>query len=188
MAGSGEITIVPPAPIRVTSQAAPSAKAQAQFVELYTRQYPRVVGYAQRRTADRARAEDIAAEAFRIAWEHTRTVGVPNAAWLFVTARNVLANDSRAELRLAELGRKLAVEAALRPSGWEWDQAGERFYTALDALADDQRELLMAHYWDGLSTAECAALLGCSAGAVRVRLHRARAALRHHYQSGEGKA
>ncbi|MDR1800096.1 MAG: hypothetical protein LBR19_09515 [Bifidobacteriaceae bacterium] len=37
---------------------------------------------------------------------------------------------------------------------------------------------LPPHYWEELSAGECAQVLGCSTGAVWVRLHRARAALR----------
>jgi RNA polymerase sigma-70 factor (ECF subfamily) len=51
----------------------------------------------------------------------------------------------------------------------------------LDRLAPHHREILSAHYWDGLSGAECAALFDCTPGAVWVRLHRARAAFRSAY-------
>jgi len=167
---------------------APSAQAERRFVELYERHYPRVLGFVQRRVGDRARAEDITADAFRLAWEHTTADSVPTPGWLFVTARNVAYNEGRARLRLAELGRRLAVEESLRPAHLTWDAAGERLYAALDRLAFDQREILMAHYWDGLTTAECGALLGCSGGAARVRLHRARAALRRQLDSMEEPA
>jgi len=207
MAGGGEVALPPPvapsvappgASSAVTSavtspavrRSAPSARAEARFIALYERHYPRVLGYAQRRVGDRARAEDIAADTFRIAWEHTRKDGPPSPGWLFVTARNVMSNERRAALRLTELGRKLAVEARIESGpgsspgpGSDPGTPRERFYAALDALTADQRELLMAHYWDGLSTAECGALLGCSGGAVRVRLHRARAALRRQLES-----
>ena len=49
---------------------------------------------------------------------------------------------------------------------------------ALDMLSGLQREAVLLHYVEGLSTAEIAGLRGESAGAVRIRLHRARAKLR----------
>jgi len=48
----------------------------------------------------------------------------------------------------------------------------------LDRLTESDRELLMAHYWDELSGAQCAQLVGCSMSAIWVRLHRARRALK----------
>ena len=49
-------------------------------------------------------------------------------------------------------------------------------HDVLDALPEAAREVLMLPYWDGLPAAEAGRVLGCSAAAVWVRLHRARAA------------
>ena len=49
---------------------------------------------------------------------------------------------------------------------------------AIEVLPEGQRQVVLMHYVDGLSCQEIAALLGQSTGAVRVRLHRARAQLR----------
>ena len=49
---------------------------------------------------------------------------------------------------------------------------------AIKVLPKGQRQVVLMHYVDGLSCQEIAALLGRSTGAVRVRLHRARAQLR----------
>ncbi|MFI7634921.1 RNA polymerase sigma factor [Nonomuraea sp. NPDC049400] len=47
-------------------------------------------------------------------------------------------------------------------------------YEAFKRLSDDDRELLALVAWEGLSGAEIAKVLGCSRGAARIRLHRAR--------------
>jgi RNA polymerase sigma factor (sigma-70 family) len=49
-----------------------------------------------------------------------------------------------------------------------------RLRTALDGLADSDRELLLLVVWEGLSPAEAAVALGISQVAARSRLHRAR--------------
>jgi uncharacterized protein len=49
---------------------------------------------------------------------------------------------------------------------------------AIEILPVRQREVVLMHYVEGLACQEIAALLGESTGAVRVRLHRARARLR----------
>jgi RNA polymerase sigma-70 factor (ECF subfamily) len=41
-------------------------------------------------------------------------------------------------------------------------------------LSEPEREVLRLIAWDGLSTGDAARVYGCSAGAFRVRLHRAR--------------
>jgi RNA polymerase sigma-70 factor (ECF subfamily) len=146
-----------------------------RFAALYTAHYGRVLAYAQRRLPDRETAEDVTADVFRIAWEKSAEAKI-TPGWLFTTAQNVILHHKRAYARATALSRKVA-EIQRR---FEGDQGAqdERVLDALDRLADQPRELLIAHYWDGLTTAECAALAGCSAGAVRVRLLRARAQLK----------
>ena len=45
---------------------------------------------------------------------------------------------------------------------------------ALAALPERDREAILLHAWEGLSAPEAAEVLGCSATAYRLRLHRAR--------------
>jgi RNA polymerase sigma factor (sigma-70 family) len=54
----------------------------------------------------------------------------------------------------------------------------ERVRAAVHALPTGQREAVLLHYLEGFTQRELAALLGIRAGAVKVRLHRARANLR----------
>jgi RNA polymerase sigma-70 factor (ECF subfamily) len=154
----------------------------ARFTDLYTEHYGRVVAYAKRRVGDLAAAEDIAAEVFRIAWQRTGEIGVPGAGWLFETARHTVLHHVRTAARQGALAESAAREAGRRQTlQADEDAQVERVRQALEELTPDQRELLTAHYLDGLSGAECGALLGCSTGAVWVRLHRARAALKQRF-------
>lgn len=57
------------------------------------------------------------------------------------------------------------------------DQA-RRVAVAIDGLPDEARAVVVLRDVQGLSTKEAAAVLGISEGAVKVRLHRAHAALR----------
>jgi RNA polymerase sigma factor (sigma-70 family) len=83
--------------------------------------------------------------------------------------------------------RELAASAPLpddRPDGQPGpeeqaeaaDLAG-RVRRAVATLAPGQRQAVLAFYWQGLTHAEAAAELGISPGAVKARLHQARAAL-----------
>jgi len=140
------------------------------FVELYEKQYPRVVAYARRRLGSTMDAEDCAAEVFRLAWEHDDP---PSVGWLFVTAKNIVYAVSRSNRRLSELCSRIAVE-----EGTQITDEDLGVLDAMDALSEADREILMAYYWDDLSGAQCAGLMGCSVAAVWVRLHRARQALK----------
>ncbi|PEN05244.1 RNA polymerase subunit sigma-24 [Longimonas halophila] len=67
---------------------------------------------------------------------------------------------------------------------WDPEQTAERaerkelVHKALDELSDSYREVIVLRDLEERSTKETAELLGISRGAVRVRLHRARQALR----------
>ncbi|MDR3360223.1 MAG: RNA polymerase sigma factor [Bifidobacteriaceae bacterium] len=167
------------APFRAGLGRAGAARREREFTRLFTADYPRILAYLLRREAEPETARDIAAEVFRIAWE--KDGPLPDAPWLFVTARNLLANSNRSRVRAAELRQTIinhltrdshpgSAPAPPAPSAEE-DQVRQ----ILARLPEPQREILTAHYWDGLSGAECAALLGCSIPAVWKRLSRARA-------------
>ena len=176
-----EAIVEPAAPDAVNSRPvgrrpAADPRVRTQFVAVYTRDYPRLLAFVLRRTGDRGVAEDLTAEVFRIAWERIDT-GAPTSAWLFVTARNLTMAHHRATRRSAAARQRLIDAGPVNADG-DPGRRSEQVAAALDALPAEQRELLMARYWDELSGAECAAIAGCSVGAMWVRLHRARAALR----------
>jgi RNA polymerase sigma-70 factor (ECF subfamily) len=66
------------------------------------------------------------------------------------------------------------VQAALR------NERRQRVRALLDRLAGTDREVLVLRFLERLSTAETAAVLGISPGAVRLRLMRALERLRQH--------
>lgn len=57
-------------------------------------------------------------------------------------------------------------------------QNSERIFNHINQLPDDYRMVLLLRDIEELSTREVAELLGCSEGSVKVRLHRARCALK----------
>jgi len=163
--------VLPPIRSSLDAPRAPKPGENSDFVALYQQQYPRIVAYAQRRVGNTADAEDIAAEVFRLAWERLE---LPSIGWLFVTARNtVMAYNRKARQSDAirdRIGGELAVNGLSSPQSVQ----AERIRDGLILMDEPERELLMAVYWDDLSGAQCAQLLGCSIGAVWVRLHRSR--------------
>jgi len=73
---------------------------------------------------------------------------------------------------------------AEQPTEWQPErfvenkELGELIQKALNKLPTQYKTIIILRDMEGLSTEDTAELLGMSAGAVRVRLHRARQALR----------
>ena len=136
--------------------------------------YPRVMAYAMRRTMDRSRADEVAAETFVVAWRRRRDRPGDELSWLLGVARRVLANQRRGDARREALDGRVLAE--WRGGGDPSDGVGEReaILTALSRLGAADRELLILLCWDGLDRGQASAVLGCSRAALAVRLHRAR--------------
>ncbi len=153
---------------------------QQRFREIYEANHAPLGAYALRRCASPEDAADVVAETFAIAWRRIRQVpaGRDATLWLFGTARKVLANQRRGERRRARLSLRLKAEPAAAQAGGQ-ERAGELELAkvALQRLSPAQRDLLGLVAWEGLSTAELAAVLGCSENAAKIRVHRARRAL-----------
>jgi len=73
----------------------------------------------------------------------------------------------------ADLGRQSAVMRTDRDVPF-----GDMISASLDRLKPSDREIIELSAWEQLTPAEIAAVIGMKSGAVRVRLHRIRNALR----------
>ena len=109
--------------------------------------------------------------------------GAQTRLWLFGVAHRALANQSRAERRRRNLGARLTehLTEASAPdpaSAYEHDAQVQAIHQSLGTLSDVDRALVTLTAWESLSVAEAAKVLGITAGAARVRLHRARTRLR----------
>lgn len=141
----------------------------ARFEDLYRRHVAAIAAYALRRVSREA-AEDVVAETFLVAWRRLEEVPEPALPWLFGVARGTLANHHRSSRRREALAERLRVElgeVTVAP-------VEKRLLEGLLTLSIDDRELLLLTSWEGLSAGEAAEVLGCSAVACRIRLHRAR--------------
>lgn len=150
---------------------------RAAFERCFDEHYVKIFAFAMRRVPGRESAEDVVADTFAIAWR--RRDRIPDAAlpWLFAIATNVIANQARSSGRRHSLDLRLAQEASVSgPGGDPADSLAGRdeLAAAFGELEEGDRELLRLVAWEGLSTGEAAAVVGCSPGAARVRLHRAR--------------
>lgn len=161
------------------------------FAEFYRRHVDRVVSFAARRATNASDVADLVAATFLIALESAGRYdprrGEPTA-WLLGIASRLLANQRRrraregfARARLCSLdARPLLGADDIERLEAQIDAAAQavRARKALADLSATQREALLLIGEDGLSPAEAAQVLGISPAAFRVRLTRARRAVR----------
>ncbi len=145
----------------------------ARFRALYAEAFAPVRRWAHHRGLQGADADDVVAETFTIAWRRFADIPADAAVpWLFGVARNVVRNHCRAEGRRAALS--LVVPPATPVPAPDEPSDLSLMLDALKTLSDDDQEILRLVAWDDVPVADLPVALGCSAGAARVRLHRAR--------------
>jgi RNA polymerase sigma-70 factor (ECF subfamily) len=158
------------------------------FERFYRAHVEAVQRFVARRVDDPYLAADLTADVFLAvidsASSYRASQGEP-VAWLFGIARNVVAGEHRRSARqlratAALRGREL-VEADDLPAlhdRIDAEAAGRAIYAELRQLPARERAVLELVALDGLGASEAAHALGISPVAARVRLHRARRALR----------
>jgi RNA polymerase sigma-70 factor (ECF subfamily) len=147
----------------------------ARFDAIFSAHQRHVLAYAMRRTQTLADAEDVAAETFTVAWRKMDTVPAEEPLpWLYAVARRVLANHRRGNGRRERLAALLRVDDIATPLRAGEDHDGPAF-VALASLPPADQELLRLVAWEELGNQQIAAVLGITANAVAIRLHRARA-------------
>lgn len=159
------------------------------FEAFYRREYPRMVAIARALLRHGGSAEDLAQESLVTAHRHWGRIGAYDdpGAWV----RRVLIN------RATSLQRRLGAEwrAVNRLAG----RADERVVPDLTPqtvevwdevrkLPRRQAQAIALHYVDQLSVEEIGQVLGCSPGAVKSHLHRARARLSQRLQTWDEEA
>ncbi len=169
---------------------------QAAFAALLTRHEAAVLRLARALTDSQAQAEDVVQETFLAAFQHGATFqGGPSArAWLLSIARRAALRTHRrraGEPRPADLQ---PLDALGQAAGWGDDdpeaavaqhEAHELMRAALDALAPEDREVLLLRDVEGLSGQDAARLLDLPLTTMKMRLHRARLRLMAALRAGD---
>ncbi|GAA0442695.1 DNA-directed RNA polymerase sigma-70 factor [Actinoplanes capillaceus] len=150
---------------------------RARFERLAPTVIDAVRRYLARRT-DPATADDVLSETLLICWRRLDEMPEEHLPWAYAVARNCLANAERAHRRrfrlLARISRldppPTVVDGPSPPDG---DLTG-----ALSRMRPGDAELLRLWAWEDLTPAGIAVVLGITANAASIRLHRARQRLR----------
>lgn len=142
-----------------------------------------LLDYFARRVDTVDDAAELLADTLLVAWR--RIDRLPDddercRMWMFVTARGVLANWRRGRRRRIALANSLreALQVAYtgRPPGDDSHLYDVR--SAVRALPEAQRELVVLVHWDGFSVVDAATVLGIRESTARGRYQRAVTALR----------
>jgi len=158
----------------------------AAFAPVYERYVERIYAYCARRTS-LAEAEDLTSLVFSRALAAVHDYrGGSVAAWLFRIAHNVVVNHYR------DRRPQLALDAADSPQPEPLERISaadeQRLIRRLiDELSAEQQNLLSLKLVAGLTSAEIGVVLGKSAGAVRVELHRIIQGLRARLRAEEAR-
>lgn len=150
---------------------------------------PRLVALLRQKLQSESDAEDVAQKAL-LRWWEKRDAYDPRRAflpWLFTLTLRLATDTQRAGARRANH----EANAALRPHQThthrnatqqleQREQHQHIWATVRDTLGPDAATALWLFYGEGLTPTEIAPVLNKRAGAVRVMLHRGRAALRPH--------
>jgi RNA polymerase sigma-70 factor (ECF subfamily) len=134
--------------------------ARQTYEEIGARLWRAIRGYSG--SADIA--DEAVAEAFAQLVRRGSAVFEPRA-WIWRTAFAI----ARGELKDRELRNHIPVELRSEPHVEQWPHELD----ALMALRERDREVLVLRYIAGYSAEEIGRVQGLTAGAVRVRLHRA---------------
>ena len=154
--------------------------------DLFERHHGPLYGFLVKLTGDRAAAEDIAQTVFQrmLKYRHTYRDDGSFTAWMYHLARRCAADHFR-KTNAAPAATD-PVDLNDRPD--ETPHAADRavarderdlLHAALARLDRDAREVLLLSRFQELSFAEIATILECSAGAAKVRAHRALKELRN---------
>jgi uncharacterized protein len=149
----------------------------AAFAELAEEYRPRLRLVATRMLGDTDEAEDLVQEALLRGYLGLTQLREADrfGAWLV----GIVLNLARMTLRRrAAYERALVRVASAPPAAQEERDTLTLVREAVELLPARERDAVVLHYVDGLACDEIAEVLDSSPGAVRVRLHRARARLR----------
>lgn len=152
------------------------------FVALFERYAGRVKAFMMRSGASPADADEIVQEVMVAIWRRAGTFDPDKAAastWIFAIARNRRIDMIRKVSRPAPDPEDPLFQPDPEPDGLSRVSAAERaerLRESLAALAPEQRSVLMAAFYEGLSHGEIATRLDLPLGTVKSRI---RLAFRH---------
>lgn len=173
--------------------AAVAAGRDAAFVSYVAARQGALLRTAILLTGDRHVAEDLLQTALArlyLSWGSVRRTDAMDAY-----VRRVMVNQltswwrrawRRREISVGEVPERLDTRHVVQDAAEDVTQR-DAMWRALQELPPGQRAAVVLRYYEDLSEAQTAEVLGCSVGTVKSQLHRALIRLRTAYDRGEGR-
>lgn len=158
------------------------------FARLYDGYVDRIYRYVYFRITHDQTAEDITAQVFLKAWENLNRYKhgeTPFLGWLYTIARNSVIDHYRTRKETVPLeDTNIFQEDASEAITEQIDRASEvrTLRAALQALTEEQQQVLTLKFITGLNTAQVARQMGKRQGAIRALQMRALQALAKHLE------
>lgn len=148
---------------------------RAAFRELYDRHADRVYRFALSLVRNGHLAEEVLQETMLAVWKQAEKFRGSSKAttWILGIARN----QAHGLLRREKKGERLPEDPAHEPDPAEVAEIDVRVKQALETLSPEHQEALHLVFYEEMSLADAAAVLGVPEGTVKSRLYYARKAL-----------
>jgi len=152
------------------------------FARLYEYYYQDIYNYIYYRVPNVSLAEDMTSEVFMKVLESIDSFtfrGFPFSSWLFRIARNLMVDYYRSHPEPVELPLETGVLPLEEdPSDvFERELTQQQLAQALSNLTEDQQQVIILRFVDGLSNTDVAQVLGKSEGAIKSLQYRALSSL-----------
>jgi RNA polymerase sigma-70 factor, ECF subfamily len=158
------------------------------FALLLDRFGPRTMRYLEQIVGDDA--DDVQQEVWLDVYRRTGQLATPRSfvSWLFTMTRHRAVDYLRRQRRARELLEDVAAESLVADESLDPPDAPDlpELSHVLETLQPLHREVLLLRYQDDLSYEEIAAVVGCSVGTVKSRIHHAKRRLQSEYANSRG--
>ena len=152
-------------------------RSDEAFRSLFDLYGSRIKAYMMRQGADPGPAEELAQETLLTVWRkaglYSAEKGSPST-WIFTIARNLRIDRLRREVPWQELtsdqAEAIPSEDVLPDEDVSSRQRQQRVRVVLDSLPENQREVVVLAFIDGLSHSEIAEKLALPLGTVKSRM------------------
>jgi RNA polymerase sigma-70 factor (ECF subfamily) len=154
--------------------------ATARFLDLAGGELDRAYRLAGLLLGDRYEAEDATQDALLRAWQSSGSLRDPAAfqPWFDRILVNVCRDRLRARTRVRLIAMDDAVSTIAERDPFREVFDRDEVLAAMAGLDDDQRIVLVLHYWADLTLERVAECVGWPVGTVKTRLHKSLVAMR----------
>jgi len=151
------------------------------FGQLYIIHIERIYRYVFYRIKDKMTAEDIVEDVFLRAWKAIGTCRGKEqtfSSWLYRIAHNLVIDSFRKKKKILSAEGEISKRVVIPEVEIEAEERRQELLELLDCLSENQRQVIILKFIDGLDNREIAEIMDKREGAIRVLQMRALAKLR----------